>query len=445
MNDIMNNRLNQDYNTTQLFRYTFPSILSLVFMAVYQMTDAIFVSNFIGENALASLNIAYPVISVAVAIGLMFSTGGSAITAKKMGQGKTLEAKEDFTCIVLAAFFCGCLISVFCFISFEPLLIFIGAAPSLYKDCADYLGTLLPFLPAAALQMVFSSFFIAAGKPGLGFFLTSLAGAANIILDYVFIVLFHMETRGSALGTAAGYLITALSGLVYFFFFRNGSLYFVRPRLRIKTLAFACFNGSSEMINNLSVAVTTLLFNRLSLKYMGEDGVAAITVVLYAQFFLTSVYMGYIGGAAPLFSFNLGMKNRKRLSSLFRSSLLTVSGITLFVIVISFTLSNYMVSIYIRPNSPVFALARRGFLIFATSYLFAGFNIYTSGLFTALQNGKLSALISILRTFLFLVLFLFLLPLLFEMDGVWMAVPAAEFCSILISGRLLLKYNVTNR
>ena len=436
----MTNILNRDYNIFALFKYTIPSILSILFMSLYQMTDAIFVANFVGENALASLNIVYPVISIMLAITLMFSTGGSAVVAKKMGEGKNREAKEDFTLIVLAEVFLAVLISILCFLFFEPLLSFLGATPVLYQDCVGYLGPLLPFLPMAVLQFSFSSFFIAAGKPGIGFALTAISGISNIILDYVLITKFHMGISGSAWGTVIGYLLSAIPGFLYFSFQRKGLLYFVRPKLRLKMLGFSCFNGSSEMVSNLSVSVTTLMFNKLALSYMGEKGVTAITVILYAQFFLTAVFMGFIGGAGPLISFQLGCKNKKRLNALFRYSTYIVTAMTVVVVFLSYLLAKPIVAVYINSTSDIFPLALHGFVLFAISYLFAGFNIYASGLFTALHNGKVSAIISLMRTFVFLVLCLMILPRLIGADGIWLAVPVAEFLSCIISVYYMIKY-----
>ncbi len=434
------NKLDRDYNALALFHYTIPSILSLLFMSLYQMVDAIFVSQFVSENALASINIVYPVISVVLAVTLMLSTGGSAIVARKLGEGKAQAAKEDFSVLILTTVILSALITIFTTFFMEPLLKFMGATPALWQDCYDYLRILILFMPAAALQLSFSSFFITAGKPNLGFILTILSGATNIFLDYLLIVKIPMGISGAAWGTAIGYLVAAVPGLLYFLLQRKGTIFFVKPVLRIKMLGFACFNGSSEMVSNLSTAVTTLLFNKLALYYMGESGVAAITVVLYAQFLLTAVFMGFIGGAAPIFSFNLGSGNTARLRNLFRYSFFTVAALTLMIIITAYALASPIVSVYIRPESSSFSLALHGFLLFSTSYLFAGFNIYASGLFTALQNGKISALISGLRTFVFLVLSLLTLPLVLDADGIWLAVPVAELLSFVIAIGCIIKY-----
>lgn len=434
------NRLNRDFGMISLLGFTVPSILNLLFMSVYQMVDAIFIANCVGENALAAMNIVYPVISVILAVTLMFSSGGSAIVAKQMGEGKTREAKENFTSIAILAVILAAVISFLSILFMDPLLRFLGATDLLWADCYGYLHLLVLFMPLAALQLIFLSFFITAGRPGLGFLLTVLSGTTNIALDYVFVAVLGWGVEGAALATAIGYSVAAIPGFFYFLFHRKGALCFVRPKFRLKIIGFSCFNGSSEMVSNLSISVTTLLFNQIALQYLGEGGVAAITVALYAQFFLTAVFMGFIGGASPVFSFSLGSRNYKRVHKLFRISTQIIGALTVLVTVLSYLLAEPIVSVFIKKTSDVFPLALHGFLLFSTGYLFAGFNIYASGLFTALQNGKVSALISLLRTFIFLTAALILLPMVIGADGIWLAVPLAELASCLVSAFLIYRY-----
>lgn len=440
VNKIMNNNLDRDFNAFSLLKFTIPSILNLLFMSVYQMVDAIFIANCVGENALASINIVYPVISVVLAVTLMFSTGGSAIVAMNMGQGKNRTASENFTAITIVSALVAVVISLCSAIFMEPLLAFLGATPALLEDCRGYLNVLILFMPVAALQLVFLSFFIVSGKPGLGFVLTLLSGSVNIVLDYLFVAVLGWGVQGAALATAIGYMTAALPGLFYFLFKRKGTLLFVRPRFRLKVLGFSCFNGSSEMVSNLSISVTTLLFNKMALQYLGESGVAAITVALYSQFFLTAVFMGFTGGSGPVFSFQYGRQNAGGLNKLFRSSTLIVSVLTVLVVICAYVLARPIVSVFIRPSSSSYGLALHGFYLFSLGYLFAGINIYASGLFTALQNGKVSAVISFLRTFLFIAASLILLPLIIGADGIWLAVPVAELFSFLVSLCFLFAY-----
>jgi len=434
------NKLDREYSALSLFKYTVPSIMNLLFMSVYQMVDAIFIANCVGENALAAMNIIYPPISAILAITLMFTSGGSAVVAGDMGRGEGMKAKENFTMIVLACLAVTSLVTLLCIVFMDQLMALLGVTEILMKDSHDYLSFLIWFMPIGVLQTMFQSFMVAAGRPGMGFILTLSSGITNIVLDYVFVARLGWGIRGAAIATAIGYFVGALPGFIYFMWNKRGTLHFVKPKSRPRTLLFTCFNGSSEMVANLSIAVTTLLFNRLSLEYMGEGGVAAITVALYAQFFLTATFMGYIGGSAPIFSFNFGSGDKRRLKMLFRSSFLTVLLLTVIVTSASYLLARTIVAVFIRPDSEVFPLAYRGFLMFSAGYLFAGFNIYASGLFTALQNGKISAIISFLRTFVLLTGALLLLPRLIGADGIWLAVPAAELLSCIVSAYCVLRY-----
>lgn len=436
----MTNRLSREYDGLSLFKFTIPSILNLLFMSVYQMVDAVFIANYVGENALAALNIIYPPISVTLAVTLMLSTGGSAVVAKNMGEGKDKKAKENFTMISVAAVTVVALITALTVVFIDPLLGFLGATDLLRQDSYDYLSVLMPFMPLAAMQTVFQSFMVAAGRPGMGFFLTIMSGVTNIVLDYVFVACLGWGLKGAAIATAIGYSAAAIPGFISFMRGKKGTLRFIKPKPRWRTLGFTCFNGSSEMVANLSISVTTLLFNKLALRYMGEAGVAAITVALYAQFFLTAAFMGYIGGASPIFSFNYGSGNYRRLGVLFRNSFITVVIITVIVTVGAYLLAGPIVSVFIKQSSPVFPLAYHGFLLFSTGYLFAGFNIYASGLFTALQNGTVSAVISFLRTFVLLTVSLIGLPMLIGADGIWLAVPLAELLSCVVSAVFVVKY-----
>lgn len=436
----MNNRLDRSYSIWGLIKFTIPSMLNLLVMSVYQMADAIFIANYVGENALAALNMVYPAISVVLAVTLMLATGGSAAVAKAMGEGHDRQAKEDFTMITLAAAVVSSLISLACWLFLDPLLTALGTTPALWADSRAYLAALMPFMPLAALQMVFLSFFITAGKPGLGLFLTVLSGLTNVALDSLFVARLGWGVRGAAWATAIGYGAAALPGLIAFLMDKGGTLHLVRPRLRIKVLGQACFNGSSEMVSNLSVSVTTLMFNKMALKYLGETGVAAVTVALYAQFLLTAIFIGFISGVGPVISFNYGSRNSARQTRLFRQTLGIVLAMTVLVLLAAYLLAQPIVAVFIQRDSAAFPLALHGFILFSLSYLFAGFNIYASGLFTALNNGRASAAISFLRTFVLLAAALTLLPRVMGADGIWLAVPLAEMLSCAVSVWLMVRH-----
>lgn len=435
----VDNRLSQDFNIAALLKFTGPTVIMLVFMSLYQMVDGAFVSKFVGEDALSALNIVYPVPSIIIAFSIMLSTGGSAIIAKNMGEGKLKIAKENFSFIILVGFILGISFLVLGVLFIDPLLHILGAIPSLYSYCYQYLMILILSAPLAVFQMLFQNFFVTAGKPHIGLTMTIIGGVSNIVLDYVFIVVFHMGVSGAALATSIGYSIPAVFGLAYFLLNRRGTLYLVKPVFRGKVLFYSCINGSSEMVNNLAVAITTFLFNILMLNYAGESGVAAITIVLYAQFLMTSVFMGFSSGIAPVISYNYGSQNTSQLQKVFKNSKNTVVVISVLVFFIAEWFSDPVIGIFVSRDSEVFQITKHGFSIFSLSFLFTGINIFASALFTALSNGKVSAILSFLRTFVFLVLLLLLLPLVFNVDGIWLAVPVAEILAFLVSIYYLIK------
>lgn len=434
------NGIAQEFNLISLLRFVAPTVVMLVFMSLYQMVDAVFVSKFVGENALSALNIVYPFPSIVIAVSIMLATGGSAIIARNMGEGKEKEAKENFSFIVLVGAVIGVAIATSGILFIEPLIYMLGATPSLYDYCYEYLFILVLSVPLSVFQMLFQSFFVTAGKPHLGLTLTVLGGVSNIVLDYVFIVLCGFGVSGAALATSIGYSIPGLFGLIYFAVSRKGTLYFVKPVFRWGVLFKCCINGSSEMVNNLAVAVTTFLFNVLMLKYAGEAGVAAITIVLYAQFLMTSAFMGFSSGIAPVVSFNYGSGNVRQLKKIFKISVWVITVVSAAVFVIAETCSDVVIMVFTPAGSEVFGLTKYGFAIFSFSFLCTGMNIFASALFTAFSNGKISAILSFLRTFVFLTSCLLFLPLFWGVDGIWLAVPVAEVMALFVSVYYLVRF-----
>ena len=434
------NGIAQEFNLISLLRFVAPTVVMLVFMSLYQMVDAVFVSKFVGENALSALNIVYPFPSIVIAVSIMLATGGSAIIARNMGEGKEKEAKENFSFIVLVGAVIGVAIATVGILFIEPLIYMLGATPSLYDYCYEYLFILVLSVPLSVFQMLFQSFFVTAGKPHLGLTLTVLGGVSNIVLDYVFIVLCGFGVSGAALATSIGYSIPGLFGLIYFAVSRKGTLYFVKPVFRWGVLFKCCINGSSEMVNNLAVAVTTFLFNVLMLKYAGEAGVAAITIVLYAQFLMTSAFMGFSSGIAPVVSFNYGSGNVRQLKKIFKISVWVITVVSAAVFVIAETCSDVVIMVFTPAGSEVFGLTKYGFAIFSFSFLCTGMNIFASALFTAFSNGKISAILSFLRTFVFLTACLLFLPLFWGVDGIWLAVPVAEVMALFVSVYYLVRF-----
>lgn len=434
----MSTSLNQHFTPWALLKFAFPSIIMMIFMSLYTIVDGIFISRFLGSNALSSLNIVFPVINVVIAIATMLGTGGNAIISKYLGEGRDRDARECLTHFTVIGLAISLLLLVLTQIFLTPLCRALGSTDVLLADCRAYLSVSLLFAPACMLQTLFQSYLVTAGMPALGLFLTIGAGILNAVLDYVLILVFPMGIAGAAIATGIGQSVPAVAGLFYFLLSRKG-LYFTRFRLHPKELFMACYNGSSEMVTQLSNAVITFLFNLIMLDLAGENGVAAITILLYGQFLFNAFYLGFSIGISPIVGFQYGAGNRKQLRSIYRTSFLFVLASSVALTVIAVISSTPLVSVFTR-DPETFTLADAGFRIFAFNFLFSGFNIASSGFFTALSNGRVSAIISFLRTLVFIVLSLLTLPRFFGITGAWLAIPVAEFLTLVLALRLHRTY-----
>lgn len=436
---VKDNLLAQRFNLFSLLKFAFPTIFMMIFMGLYTIVDTIFVSRFVDTNALSAINIVCPIINIIVGLGTMLATGGSAIVACKMGNGDMDGAKKIFTLTILSGAIIGILITSIGLIFMDNIIIWLGASDILIQYCRSYLFIILIFASANILQVLFQSLFVTAGKPQFGLWLVLGAGCTNIILDYVFIVPLQMGISGAALATGIGYLIPTIAGIV-FFSKNKGVLRFCIPKLDKKVLFEICFNGSSEMVGQLSTAVTTFLFNIMMMRLIGEDGVAAITIIIYSQFLLTSLYIGFSMGVAPIISYNYGSRNNIQLKYIFKICILFISVASLLVFVFSMVCSSTIVEIFSQKGSNVYEITRSGFYIFSFSFLFCGYNIFTSSMFTALSNGKISAILSFLRTFVFITIDLLTLPSVLNIDGIWLAVPIAEILTLFLTVSFIYRY-----
>lgn len=435
----MKNKLSNNYNFFTLIKFSIPSIIAMLFMSMYTMIDGIFVSNLVGTDALAAVNIVFPISSVIYGISIMLSTGSSAVIANKMGKGMVKEAKEDFSFTIIFGTILALLISIFCYLYLESIIYFLGADKSIYNFCYEYQSLLLLFIVPMILQLLFQMYFITAGKPILGMTITILGGITNIVLDYVFISYLNMGIRGAALATGIGFCIPTIFGFLWFSLKRDGSLYFIKPVIRKEFIIKILGNGSSEMITNLSSALITYFFNIMMMKFLGADGVAAVTIVLYSEYLLVALYLGYSNGISPILSYNHGNGNKKQLKNLFEISkiFLLVSSFVIFVLAIVF--AEKITMMFTSRDNSVFFIAVHGFRLYAISYLFKGINIFSSSLFTALSNGLISAILSVLRTLVFILIGIVLLPIIFKSDGIWLSVPFAELLSFVLSFYFLRK------
>lgn len=426
------NTLSGEFHFKSLLQFALPTICMMLFMGLYTVIDTVFVAHYIHTDALSAMHIVCPMINLVVGFGTMLASGGSAVIARKMGNGNEARARQDFTLVIIAGILMGIFIAAFGTLHIEDLIWSLGASKRLFPYCKEYLLILLFFTPASILQILFQSFAVTAGRPKLGMAVSIGAGVMNIVLDYVFIVFLGWGLAGSALGTGIGYFVSAITGSV-FFLHNKGPLYFEKPVLDFKVLAESCLNGSSEMVSQVATAVTTFLFNAAMMQFLGEDGVAAITILIYMQFFLTALYIGFSMGVAPVISYSYGSENHVQLKRLFRISIFFISVLSVWVTVFAVYFGSSLAGIFSQEGTNVHKIAQEGFMIFPFGFIFSGMNIFASAAFTALSNGKNSAIISFCRTFVFISFSLLFLPRILHVTGIWIAVPLAEFLTLFVS------------
>ena len=427
------NSLNIRGSTASLLKYALPTILSNIFMNIYSIVDQLFVSNLLGTDALSAVSIAGPFLAIALAIGTMIATGGCALVSNQMGEGRNEAARQNFSFFTLFSVIISAAFCVLGIVFRTPILYAMGADDALYPLCEAYAVPIFLLIPFAMVSIVLQIFFVAAGKPGLGFALSIAGGLTNIVLDYVLIAVIPLGVAGAAYATAAGYVLQSVIGVIFFFVNRRGSLYFVRPRFDGKALGKACSNGMSEMVGMLAVTVTMIAMNVILMDLVGSDGVAAAAIILSAQTILSASYAGYVQGIAPVVSYHYGAGNDTELKKLYRVALKTIAVMSVLTFAASFPLAKPIAHLFADGSETVVSMAIRGMFIFAAAFLLMGFNLFASGFFTALNDGRTSAILSLFRTLIFLILPLLTLPGLLGADGVWISMPVAEVLSILLS------------
>lgn len=432
----------QDFNTTKLLRFAMPSIIMMMIMSSYTIIDGMFVSRYVGSNALAAINIVYPFMSIAIGIGTMLSTGGNAIISIYLGQGEKKKARKSLTMFVVIALIISVVLMTIGFCFLTPICRLLGATDVLLHDCQTYLKIIMLFTPACMLQILFQSFLVTAERSKLGLILIIGAGVLNISLDYIFIAQMQLGVSGAAYATGIGQLLPAVIGFIYFSFSKR-ELHFSKFSIKPKIILEACYNGSSEMIGQLSNGIITFFFNIILIRLAGTAGVAAITIILYGQFLFNAFFTGFSMGISPIIGFKYGANDRKSLRIIYKSSIIFVIITSIILALVSFIFAVPLVSIFTQ-DVETQTLAITGFKIFTINFIFSGFNIISSGMFTALSNGKVSAIISFSRTLVFLIISLFTLSWLFGVTGVWFSVPVAEFSTLLLSIYMHRKYLFKN-
>lgn len=426
-------QLSEHFNFKKLLRFTFPSIIMLIFTSVYGVVDGLFVSNYAGKEPFTAVNFIMPVLMLLGCLGFMFGTGGGALISKTMGEGKSEKAKSTFSLIVYTSIICGIVLSVLGFILIEPVASMLGAQGQLLTDSVSYARIILIAVPAYILQYEFQCLLVTAGKPSLGLYVTIAAGMTNIILDALFVAVFKWGLEGAAAATAISQFVGGLVPLIYFACPNSSLLRLGRTHLDGKALLKTCTNGASELMSNISMSIVSMLYNTQLLKYAGEDGVAAYGVLMYVSLVFQAAYIGYSVGTAPIISYNYGAQNHKELKSLLKKSLLSINIFAVIMFAASLALSKPLSYIFVGYDKELLNLTVRAFSIFSFSFLFSGYAIFGSSFFTALNNGLISALISFMRTLVFEIAAVLIFPLIWQVDGIWLSIVAAEVLSVIVT------------
>lgn len=422
-----------------ILKFAVPTIAMTVFMSFYTMVDGLFVSNLIGTGALSAINLTAPLIQLVTAISTMLATGGSAVIMKKMGEQKTEEAKEDFTFLILVNVVVGFIMCGLGYLLMNHIFAGMNLSADVEGYCVEYLSRYLLFTVPILLMNNFTLYMIASEKATLSLVCSVSGGVLNMVLDFVFIAGLGMGIGGAAVATGLGYSVTAVVGLVVFSR-KKSLLHFKKPVMRFRVLAGAATNGCSEMATALVTGIITMMFNWTMLRYVGEDGVVAVTIIMYVLMFASSLYTGYSYGVAPMLSYYYGEQNHEKLKKLVAVSLKVIAVISVMTVVMSFALTKPLVSVFARPDNPVHGLAVTGNRICTIALFFIGFNIFASGMFTALSNGVVSAVLAFSRSFVFMLVMMLVLPLILGVNGIWLATPAAELMALLLSAGMFLKY-----
>lgn len=432
-------QLSDHFTTGRLLRFTLPSIAMMIFTSIYGVVDGFFVSNFAGKTPFAAVNLIYPFLMIMGALGFMFGTGGSALIALWLGRQNREKANQIFSMLTAISAVLGVLIAAVGIAVLRPVAQMLGAQGEMLESCVRYGRIVLAAIPAFMLQMQFQSFFITAEKPRLGLFVTVLSGVTNMVLDALFVAVLRWGLEGAALATAISQIVGAALPLIYFLRPNSSLLRLGRFAFDGRALLRTCTNGSSELMSNVSMSLVSMLYNTQLMKFAGEDGVAAYGVLMYVSFIFTAAFIGYSIGSAPLIGFNYGAQNRPEMKNLLRKSLTLILIAAATMCLLGEVLATPLSRLFVGYDPSLLALTKRGFSIYSLSFLFSGLSIFGSGFFTALNNGLISAIISFLRTLVFQVAAVLLLPLLMGIDGIWLSIVVAELLSALITIALMVK------
>ena len=437
-------QLSDHFTYSRLLRFVLPCIGTMLFTSIYGIVDGLCVSNFVGKTAFAAVNLIMPLPMLLGTIGFMLGTGGSAIVGITLGEGDREKADRYFSLFVWTAFLAGIVLAAVGVLIVRPAAALLGAEGEMLDYAVRYGRLLMASLPTFILQNLFQSFFVTAEKPHLGFAFTVAAGGTNMVLDVLLVGMLHGGVEGAAIATFISQAVGGVLPLLYFLSRRStSSIHLGRAQWNGGVIRSACINGSSELMTNLSMSLVNILYNFQLLRLAGENGVAAYGVIMYAAFLFVAVFVGYAVGSAPIVSFHYGARNHAEVHNLYQKSLRLIAVVAVTMTAASMVIIPYVARIFVGYDTQLLALTSRAFRLYALSFLIMGFNVYASSFFTALGDGVTSALISFLRTLLFQLAALLLLPALWGIDGVWLAVTAAELAALAVTVAMFLTKDKT--
>ena len=435
----MNIGLSEHFTYKKLIKFTIPTIIMMIFTSIYGVVDGIFVSNCVGADAFAAVNLIMPAIMILGTLGFMIGTGGSALVSKTIGEGEKEKANRYFSMLIYLLVIIGLVLTINGVLLIEKMAKLLGADEAMLQDCIVYGRTLLIFLVPFCLQNAFQSFLIVAEKPTFGLIISIISGVSNMILDFLLIYVFKMGVLGAALATGISQVFGVIIPIIYFGLKKNHILQFTKTKFELKPILQACSNGSSEMLTNLSMSLVNMLFNFQLMKYAGSDGVVAFGIIMYVSFIFSGTYLGYSIGTSPIIGYHYGAGNKDELKSLLKKSFKLILITSIVMTGLAELLSKLLASIFVSYDEGLLEMTTNAIRLFSLSYIISGFNIFSSSFFTALNNGFVSAAISFLRTLVFQVVMIFLLPAIWGINGIWLAVFFAEILSLAVSLGFLVK------
>lgn len=429
----MSIQLSDHFTYKKLLRFTFPSIIMMVFTSIYGVVDGFFVSNFVGKTPFTAVNFIMPFLMILGSVGFMFGTGGGALIAKTMGEGEAENANRIFSLIVYISVVCGIVLAVFGIIFIRPIASLLGAKGDLLENSIVYGRIILAAIPVYILQFEFQCLFATAEKPTLGLYVTIAAGVTNMVLDAVFVAVLRWGLVGAAAATAFSQCVGGVIPLVYFARPNSSILRLGKTKFDGRVLGQTCLNGSSELMSNISMSIVGMLYNVQLLRYAGEDGVAAYGVLMYVSMIFQAIFIGYAVGTAPIIGYHYGAENSQELKGLLRKSLSIIGVFAVIMFAAAYILARPLAFIYVGYDEGLLSLTIRAFSIFAFSFLFSGFTIFGSSFFTALNNGPISAAISFVRTLVFQIAAVLIFPLIWKVDGIWLSIVVAEMMAVVVT------------